>query len=479
MSEKPEYHHYEEVKEKISKYVCTFKKLPIQDVAEAEGALALVTRFGDSSMCYKIYTSEFCAGKSFVMHEIGHVLCQHLRFEDTLKKQVLERLRGTWPTLKKYITFNPNERLTAQDSLVHLLCNYAMDMEVNSKFFDEDEKERMIANLCTSEIKRMKYIISQRLPGAAEATRVLERLAYNGKLESFATPVFPEDYGFPRGLSWLQYIDLIILSPDKVMKQVCESLRLRQSQLVAPGDPLPAAAIKKTSDSSDLSDTLTVAIQGYEASENPGKSKGDGHSDSYREIFKVHKLGNEVKRFINERSVVQVKETRSDYLYYHNRGKADGVFRGKSVEHNAEAIGNIYIIVDTSGSVPTEQLARLLSLFSDLRGMVGPDSKVIFWDTQLQRVSSLKEAINSIPCGYGTEIATAIEYAGKRYCKPDDRLFIISDYYDILEDWYEEILKLKCPCYGIRWGLEDTLSCVEQEEFADFCRKVETLFVQL
>ena len=180
---------------------------------------------------------------------------------------------------------------------------------------------------------------------------------------------------------------------------------------------------------------------------------------------------------------MEYKETRTDYLYLSNRGKTDGVLRGKAVEHNAYVPGNVYIIVDTSSSVPVSQLSRLLDLFIGLRGMAGSDSKVIFWNTQLQKVCSLRHRIDEIPYGGGTDIAAAIAYAGSRYMKKGDKLFIISDYCDRLPRWLTEIKKLRggtgC-CYGIRWGHAGSAGPSDAEPgLVQFCREVETLFVAL
>ena len=59
---KHNYKHLSELKKKMRLIVCTYNKLPKTDLANE--ALALVTRSGTANSCYKIFTSEFCSGKS-------------------------------------------------------------------------------------------------------------------------------------------------------------------------------------------------------------------------------------------------------------------------------------------------------------------------------------------------------------------------------------------------------------------------------
>lgn len=478
---KHEYRHFADVKKKLRLVVCTRYTLPKTELSQ--DALALVTRRGVSTNSYKIYLSEFCTGQSFLLHELGHILCQHLRYESVIQQQVLSRVRGAWSHFKKYISFAKDGEPEALNALVHLLCNYAMDMEVNCTVFDADERSFLIEDMSRAEYKRLSYIAENLLPGAAAAHRCIERFEYARQQNPAAVlmkPVFAEDFGFERGLTWLKYIDLIILHPHTVMPLICEELRKRQEKLLPQGSKIPVAVIKRAADTADTADELTAEVSAAEDSCAHGK--GSGHRASKTQSFTVKKLGPAVKSFITRRAVDEWSDMRTDYLYLANRGKATNVLRGKSVSHSDYTPGNIYVIVDTSGSVPEKHLARLLALFSDIRASVGERSKVIFWDTALQKVDSLHAGIESIPRGGGTDIAAAIAYAAKRYCTRDDRLFIISDYCDNLRSWLSEVHKLRCPCYGICWSIGPNGKRM-QERFAhhfglyDFCREVETFFV--
>ena len=473
---KPEYKQFSELKKKMRLVVCTHNKLAKNDFST--DALAYVKRDGKANACYKVYTSEFCSGHSFWMHEIGHILLGHLNFEDKTNSQVFNKLMGTWKSFSKYISFTPENENQTMLSLINLLKNYAMDMEVNSKIFDKDEEAFLIEDMNQAMYKRLSYIVKNRLEGWSEINRRLERFNYQRRHNSKAilvTPIFAENYNFPRGLSWRQYIDLIILAPDMVMPQICEKLRTEQEEFIEKTAKLPAEVIIKAAKNQDM-----VLAEVLSAGKRKGKGKGSGKGFGKTCSFAIHKLGPGVRSFITECALDKTEDSRTDYLYLANRGKSDGILRGKSVEHSDYTPGNIYVIVDTSGSVETERLAQLLSLFSEIKSSVGQQSKVIFWDTDLQRIDSLCDGINAIPLGRGTDLAPAISYTAGRFCSENDKLFIISDYYDCLDKWLTEVKKLRCSCYGICWTDKgNEVSYLNKEDFDAFCREVETLFVEL
>jgi hypothetical protein len=467
-----EYRHFEELKKKMRLVVCTHNKISKHDLSNE--ALAYVKRDENAGACYKIYTSEFCSGHSFFMHEIGHILLHHLSFEDINNEQIYDKLMGAWKSFSKYISFTQKDEDRTMFSLIVLLKNYAMDMEVNSKVFDKDEEEFLIEDMNQAEYKRLSYISENRLAGHADAYRRLCRYAYakrdNPKV-TIVTPVFAENYGFSRGLSWQQYIDLIILAPDLVMPKICEKLRNEEGKFIEKTSKIPAEVIKKAAENQDM--FIAEAL-----SSGDGKSSKEGYGKT--RCFTIRKLGPDVRTFITERAIDKFEDSRTDYLYLANRGKTDNILRGKSIEHSDYTQGNVYIIVDTSGSVRRERLAQLLDLFSEIKNLVGQQSKVIFWDSDLQKIDSLSQGISEIPCGCGTEIAPAIRYTASRFCSENDKIFIISDYYDFLENWLAEIRKLRCSCYGICWtNNRKKVTCLDDEAFNKFCREVETLFVEL
>lgn len=496
-----EYKHLTEIRQKTRLMVYTKKRIPAAATL-ANDAYAFVTRNGGSS--YKIFLSEFCAGKSFLMHEMGHMVLQHLRFEETIHRQVLDRVRGIWHILKRQI--EQDAAIPDSESIqnfVHLLCNYAMDMEVNSKFFDADEIPFLRFDLTKTIYRKLKLLASS--PYASEKMYAVETLRRFSREKAknpdayLATPILAEDYGFERGLHWQQYVDLLLSKPDETMQILKKSLEENAVLFFDPngqGDgndshgKIPARVLKRAADLSDMSPEIEKEIRSLEENgdENEDENQngaGSSHQNGKTKRFEAHKIDSYVRKFIAERAIKEFKDTRTDYLYLSNRGRGDGVVRGKSIAHTDYAPGNVYILVDTSGSILEKNLLKLLSLFSEIRAYIGKGSKVIFWDTDFQSAKSLQKRIDSIPRGGGTNLTPGIAYVGARYCTADDTFFIISDYMDDLEGWLGEIKNLKCPAYGICWKDKKFNEFrnyikrrLKRDPLEKFCAETETLFVE-
>ena len=300
---KSEYKQFSELKKKMRLVVCTHNKLAKGDFST--DALAYVKRDGKANACYKVYTSEFCSGHSFWMHEIGHILLGHLNFEDKTNNQVFNKLMGTWKSFSKYISFIPENENQTMLSLINLLKNYAMDMEVNSKIFDKDEEAFLIEDMNQATYKRLSYIVKNRLEGWSEINRRLERFNNQKRHNSKAilvTPVFAENYSFTRGLSWRQYIDLIILAPDMVMPQICEKLRTEQEEFIEKTGKLPAEVIIKAAKNQDM-----VLAEVLSSTVGKGSRKSRGKTMN----FAIHRLGPEVRSFITERALDKTEDSRT------------------------------------------------------------------------------------------------------------------------------------------------------------------------
>ena len=205
---KHEYKHFSELKEKMRLVVCAHNKISKDDMSN--GALAYVTKSG--SACYKIFISEFCRGQSFLMHEIGHILFGHLRFEDSTSGQVYDKLMGAWRRFSKYISYSAKNEDRTMLSLIALLKNYAMDMEVNSKVFDKDEQDFLIEDMNKAEYKRLLYIAQNRLPGHGDAFRRLGRYNYARRTNPKAKPL-------KKSLSLLFYSYLVLLYSKTIEKE--------------------------------------------------------------------------------------------------------------------------------------------------------------------------------------------------------------------------------------------------------------------
>lgn len=59
--------------------------------------------------------------------------------------------------------------------------------------------------------------------------------------------------------------------------------------------------------------------------------------------------------------------------------------------------------------------------------------------------------------GGGTEIAIGIDFIKKNYLQfTNDKLIILSDYYDNISSWLDEVSDIKCDVIGICWAQNES-----------------------
>ena len=139
-----------------------------------------------------------------------------------------------------------------------------------------------------------------------------------------------------------------------------------------------------------------------------------------------------------------------DQMYNYNRRKHSGTViipKNKTIEHYQ--LSNVVVIIDTSGSVSVKSVEDTLACLKAMRGKFNPNkSHVISWDTHLVEDTLWKELHVDYSQG-GTNIAKGIEYA-KKYCKKDnDKLFVVSDFEDNMDDWARALKNIPGEKYGI------------------------------
>ena len=139
-----------------------------------------------------------------------------------------------------------------------------------------------------------------------------------------------------------------------------------------------------------------------------------------------------------------------DQMYNYNRRKHSGTViipKNKTIEHYQ--LSNVVVIIDTSGSVSVKSVEDTLACLKAMRGKFNPNKyHVISWDTHLVEDAPWKELHVEYSQG-GTNIARGIEYA-KKYCKKDnDKLFVVSDFEDDMDDWSRALKDIPGEKYGI------------------------------
>lgn len=196
---------------------------------------------------------------------------------------------------------------------------------------------------------------------------------------------------------------------------------------------------------------------------------GFGHAEVKRPDVIPLGDGKQLARYIERESFSKkIENSHANIMYYYNRrkyGKIDVVT--KETRENIYRPGNIYVVVDCSGSIDERAIKKMLNVIKQLSKKCGPKSRVIWWDTRLCKDVLLREPQEPV-CGGGTDIAEGIKYVREKYLKnSNDKLFIISDYYDSLAKWYKEAEHIRNEINGICWTQDKSIKSAE--EFVKNC----------
>lgn len=183
---------------------------------------------------------------------------------------------------------------------------------------------------------------------------------------------------------------------------------------------------------------------------------GDGESTNLVDATPTMRLDRSVLKFIEKNCIGKtVQRDRQDPLYNYNRGKTSGgVMRTRITTVEEYRPGNLVALIDVSGSVDIELVKALLSEILKYKSKFGTKSRIILWDTHLVDDLPLKRSnLEAICCGGGTSIARGIRYAKEKYLKSEqDKLCVISDFEDCLDDWAEELAEVKGETFAVCWG---------------------------
>lgn len=183
---------------------------------------------------------------------------------------------------------------------------------------------------------------------------------------------------------------------------------------------------------------------------------GDGESSTLVDATPTMRLDRSVMKFIEKNCIGKtVQRDRQDPLYNYNRGKTSGgVMRTRITTVEEYRPGNLVALIDVSGSVDIELVKALLAEVLKYKSKFGPKSRIILWDTRLVDDLQLKKSnLEAICCGGGTSIARGIKYAKDKYLKSEqDKLCVISDFEDSLDDWADELVGIKGDTFAVCWG---------------------------
>lgn len=504
------YSKWADVNAKMGKLVYTWIDAPAQGIE----APAYCTRDGKLNECYKVWieTEVPEARETFMLHEFGHAIYQHLRYEGMKTEQVKNRIKSKWTLMKKSVDMSEvetaSEEKTVRDALCSRIMNIAMDMEVNSKTVAADERDGQESMVdAYSLIHAVNSATTQE--ELEQISKFFDTRAKDPKA-LFAKGVWPKDYGFSDGLDWMTYLNLMLMQPEKTMKDLMKNMSFQDVMMskgsgqgkgsgngkgksgpggqngkgsgsgsgngkipagyfAAKEKSLDTAAQEKQDAADKAAESAEAASSGYDGTMS---GRGTGHGNDSLDFDNAMSIERKTKQFLLKNCIAEAKlESHSDPLYNYNRGKSGDVIIPKMVCHQTWVPGNMYVLVDVSGSVPAKAVAGIIKELKAISNKVGDKSKIILWDDDFCGEHGLKDKTEFEVCGChgGTTMSTGIQYIFSKYIKlPKDKLFVVSDFEDELEDWVSVLNTRKCEKYAIRWHYNDDKSHTTKEVFDNY-----------
>jgi len=472
--ELPELKYYYPALEKMNEHVWTrfFPKIPSQD------PLAFVTRSAESSGVYKVYINPYVSegtSKFLLLHEFGHVLCTHMEMPVLQEQILINKITYYWPMISSSFKDSQIFNEYVIDDLAHTLLNIAQDLEINGKFFSRKEWDAYNYN---AQIDYINAEFHSKNCKPKDKIRIFKWLnTPEDQREKVFMGCHPSEYHFPVGLDYSQYVDLLIQNHEEFFKQLKTSClkgtliamdNQEQGKLTTEeidklrnqfNDTNEAASEKSCleAEAAEEEDAWKEhGVKGFTATgKTKFKKKGNGgkKSNSCIDIENTKALEAFILQNCYSKSIVN---TRNDTMYYYNRKKYNNnIMISKQNKEELYRPGNLYLLIDCSGSISKKSIDIMIKLIQRLAMRLQKNSRIIWWSTQLDGDFSLRNAQGPQGSG-GTDIAGGIKYIRENYLKnSNDKLIVISDYYDSLTHWYNEIIKIRNDCMGICWTFQD------------------------
>lgn len=447
--------------------------------------LAFACRSKSTTGVYEIYVNPnvpYEAQEPLKLHEFGHVIFTHMSLLESQRSILIQKIMTYWNRFEEHIDDaalkTKDDIKRASEIICNTILNVAMDYEVNSKLFTDEEWHVF------KDYTQWAYICAKATAPNTTQKELEEVLEWLGeepeKRNLMFTPCWPEDSGFPKGLDYRQYIDLMLMKPDNAMDALKQLLskglgdsddesssngggstssnngkiskedleRLLREQSDANNDASNSEKDKAEKQDNDEKGTTSCSrndVNNFGWSPT-GKSKDN-------RIYDLKDCKSLKKKILKEVINKSILINRQDSLYYYNRQKYNSnLMISKSRSEDIYRPGNVYLLVDCSGSIGGDTISTLIGVVKDITKKCGPKSRIIWWDTCLEGDYSLKNFKGPDGCG-GTMISGGIKYVNEKYLKKsNDKLIIISDYQDSLHLWFDELNKIKNDCIGICWG---------------------------
>lgn len=447
--------------------------------------MAFACRSRNTTGVYEVYVNPnvpYECREPLELHEFGHVIFTHMSLLENQRKILVQKIMSYWNRFEKHIEDNALKTKEDIQKASKIICdailNIAMDYEVNSKLFTDDEWKTFVEYIQWASIKA-----AADAPNTTkeELEKIIEWLDNESEDKDLLFhPCWPEDEGFPKGLDYRQYIDLMLMRPDNAMDAIKKALgkmgsesgdgngsgsgkgnhggKISKSDLERILKEQNDANNEASNDAKEEAEKQDDAEQGTSSNAardklNQGGWSPNGHSVDKR-IYDYKNSKALGRKILNEIINKQVLMCRQDNLYYYNRQKYNSnLLISKMKSEDLYRPGNIYLLVDCSCSIGSDVIEAIIGVVKNISKKCGPHSRIIWWDTALAGDYPLKELKGPTHCG-GTSISRGIHYVSEKYLRrSNDKLIVLSDYEDSLHMWYDELEKIrKNDCLGICWG---------------------------
>lgn len=523
-----------------------------------------------ASGIYGIFATDAANGiakEQLMMHEAGHCVLQHFKDNWYKNQQAARQIKAKWPKFREHIDVEGQDEDELSEDFIHMIRNITQDLEINGKWwntFEEFEEVRQ-------RISDASLVRAIEHAGEKQLETIEKWMDENpDEIHKYNRGVYPADFGFPNGLTWMGYLHLILTQPNEFMEELnkrVDEMQREQAQQqqeqqgqsgqsgqsgssgqgqgqsggqsqggqqgnnsqqqpqdnvnnpneIDPfkrknkngnggqdegkdqngqggksklknggkpdagkgngegnGNKMKASVVKANAMNGDKGNDVAQAIHqarenqnaqqgGQQAASGSGgddaddwSAPGDGESSTLVDATPTMRLDRSVMKFIEKNCIGKtVQRDRQDPLYNYNRGKTSGgVMRTRITTVEEYRPGNLVALIDVSGSVDIELVKALLAEVLKYKSKFGPKSRIILWDTRLVDDLQLKKSnLEAICCGGGTSIARGIKYAKDKYLKSEqDKLCVISDFEDDLDDWADELVGIKGDTFAVCWG---------------------------
>lgn len=187
-----------------------------------------------ASGVYNIFATDAANGlakEQLMMHEAGHCVLQHFKDNWYKNEQAARQIKSKWPKFREHIDVEGNEEDELSDSFIHMIRNITQDMEINGKYWpDENDWEEVRQRISDASLVRFIEHADEN-----QLTSIEKWMDEKPEeIHQFAKGVYPADFGFPNGLTWMGYLHLILTQPNEFMenlnKQVDEMQRQQAEQ---------------------------------------------------------------------------------------------------------------------------------------------------------------------------------------------------------------------------------------------------------